>query len=601
MNNTAGPPPHMVTGAATLTAAFARTVRERPEAVALRAYNSGRELTWRDYGEQACRVAAGLRRAGLRRGARVALMMRNRPMFHVVDMGVLLAGGTPFSVYNSSSSQQLSYLLHNAGAQIVVVEDVEFLDRVLAARAELPALRRIVTLEKIPGVEWLGDLMAVEPLELEPAAAAITPSELATVIYTSGTTGDPKGVMLTHANLIAGVEGYTQVLGHQLTGMRTVSALPMAHIAERNATHYYHVCMGSHVTTCDDISTLGAAISDVHPHWLFGTPRLWLRYQSAIEARLDAEPELRRAVEEARALARQLRQCRATRQPLPPGLASGWDRARARTLEPLLAHFGLDELRIANSGASPMPGHTTEFFLDLGVPLSDVYGQSEAAGSITWDPHDIVPGTSGKPLPGLRVRSTLDGEVVLKGAALFAGYLGDPAATRKAFDRDGWFHTGDIGQFTGRGHLRILDRKKELIVTTGGKNISPAFVESTLTEHPLIAHAVAIGDGRAHLTALLVLDPDTAPAWADQRGLPTDVRELSSHADLLAEIAPAVDAANARLNAAEQIRSHAIVGDTWAPDTELLTPTGKLKRRGIHARYAAEIDAMYATRGAYLG
>lgn len=586
---TAGPEPTL---APTLTAAFADTVHRLADVEALRTADGSLSMTWRQYAERACRVAGGLRGLGLERGDRVALMLRNRPEFHVVDTALLLAGGIPFSVYNSSSPDQLRYLLRHAGARMVVVEDDEFLERVRGVRADLPALRHLVSIERLAGATALDELLAADPMDLDTAVASVSPSDAATVIYTSGTTADPKAVVLSHTNLLTGARDYARVLGRSLTGMRTVSALPMAHIAERNATHYYHLTMGTHVTTCPDISALGAVVAEVHPEWLFGTPRLWQKYRTAIQSGADRRPGGREAWEEACSVGRRVRALGQLGEPVGAELAESWQRVRAQVVLPALAPLGLDQLRIANSGAAPMPAGTSAFFLDLGLPLSDVYGQSEAGGTISWDPHEIVSGTSGRPLPGMRVKIAPDGEILLKGPAVFDGYLDDPAATAAAFDRDGWFRTGDVGQFTGHGQLRILDRKKEIIVTSGGKNISPALVESLLGEHPLVGHAVAIGEGRPHLTALIVPDPDALRSWA--AGYRLTERAARTDPRLATEIAAAVARANSRLNAAEQVRRHTVLTDTWTPDGELLTPTAKLKRRAILARYAAQIEELYA-------
>jgi long-chain acyl-CoA synthetase len=585
----------MTSGAATIPGAFVATVTEHAAEASLASFSTRRELTWARYADQACRVASGLAALGLPRGARVALMMRNRPEFHVLDMGVLLAGGTPFSIYNSSPAAQVRYLLGHAGAQLVVVEDQVFLDRVLAVRGDLPRLRHIVTVDEIAGsgLDCLADLLGSDPVDLASAAALVRPGDLATIIYTSGTTGDPKGVTLSHTNLLGGVEGYVRALGYPLTGMRTVSALPMAHIAERNATHYFHACMGSHVTDCDDFSRFGAAIASVHPEWLFGTPRLWEKYQAGIEARLAADPALGADLARAREVGRAVQRCRAEGIEVPGALRERWERERSGVVEPLLAPLGLDALRIANSGAAPMPEHTAAFWLELGVPLSDVYGQSEASGTVTWEPHRIVLGTSGRPLPGIEITLAEDGEVLLRGPLVFSGYLDDPARTEEAFDPDGWFRTGDIGRFDALGNLTIVDRKKELIVTSGGKNISPALLESALKESTLIGQACVVGDGRSMITALLVLDPETAPVWARERGLPTVLGELVKTPELLARIEADVAHTNQRFNAVERIRHCTVLADAWLPDSDLLTPTAKLKRRGITARYGAEIEAMY--------
>jgi long-chain acyl-CoA synthetase len=587
-------------GSRTIAAAFAATARARPDQEAIRSFTTGRSLTWASYADAACRVAAGLRDLGLARGDRVALMMRNRPDFHYVDMGVMLAGGTAFSIYNSSAPAQIEYLLRHAEARFAVVEDAGFASRVDAVRGGLPGLRQVFTVEDVAGLTPVSSLLAAAPLGLEAAAAAVRPEDLATVIYTSGTTGEPKGVMLNHVNLLGGITGFERVVGFPLTGMRTVSGLPFAHIAERNATHYFHACMGSHVTDCEDFARFGEAIAHVHPEWLFGTPRLWEKFQSAISARAASAPEVAASLGAARDVGRQVYSLRSVGAPVPDDLARRWADARTDVIEPLLAPLGLDALRIANSGAAPMPHHTAAFWVEVGVPLADVYGLSEVAGTATVEPQRIVIGTAGRALPGLELRlepvpeGSSEGEVLLRGPIVFTGYLDDPERTAEVLDADGWFRTGDIGTVDADGYLRIVDRKKELIVTSGGKNIAPALIEAALKESPLIGLACAIGEGRPSMTALLVLDPEYAPAWAREHGLPTDLPSLAREPALLAAVDTAVERANERFNAVERVRRHTVLGDAWLPDTDVLTPTAKLKRRGVAARYASEIEAMYA-------
>ncbi|HTK66111.1 MAG TPA: AMP-binding protein [Pseudonocardia sp.] len=612
-------------GSRTIAAAFAATARARPDQEAIRSFTTGATLTWASYADKACRVATALRGLGLRRGDRVALMMRNRPEFHYVDMGVMLAGGTAFSIYNSSAPAQIEYLLRHADARIAIVEDAGFAARVDEVRSSLPHLDHVFTVEDVAGVPGISELLSAAPLDLEAAAAEVRPDDLATIIYTSGTTGDPKGVMLNHVNLLGGIDGFEAVVGFPLTGMRTVSGLPFAHIAERNATHYFHVCMGSHVTDCEDFNRFGEAIAAVHPEWLFGTPRLWEKFQAAIDTRASGALDVAVALAGARDVGREVHKLRSAGAGLPDDLAKRWADARAEVLEPLLAPLGLDALRIANSGAAPMPHHTATFWVEVGVPLADVYGLSEVAGTATVEPQRIVIGTAGRALPGLELRlvdpdSGADvasqptgelrdpvgelrdavgelrdaaGEVLLRGPIVFTGYLDDPVRTAEVLDADGWFHTGDIGTVDADGYLRIVDRKKELIVTSGGKNIAPALIEAALKESPLIGLACAIGEGRPSMTALVMLDPEYAPAWARERGLPTELPSLAREPALLAEVDAAVARANERFNAVERVRRHTVVGDVWLPDTDVLTPTAKLKRRGVAARYAAEIDAMY--------
>ena len=612
-------------GSRTIAAAFAATARARPDQEAVRSFTTGRALTWSSYADAACRVAAALQDLGLARGDRVALMMRNRPDFHYVDMGVMLAGGTAFSTYNSSAPAQIEYLLRHADARIAIVEDAGFAYRVDEVRGSLPRLGHLFTVDEVAGLPGVSSLLTASPLSLEDAAAEVRPDDLATIIYTSGTTGDPKGVMLNHVNLLGGIAGFEAVVGFPLTGMRTVSGLPFAHIAERNATHYFHACMGSHVTDCEDFARFGEAIAAVHPEWLFGTPRLWEKFQAAIDTRVSSAPSGAADLAVAREVGREVYSLRSVGADVPDSLARRWADARADVIEPLLAPLGLDALRIANSGAAPMPQHTAAFWVEVGVPLADVYGLSEVAGTATVEPRRIVIGTAGRALPGLELRlvhpdtgaevaaqaagelraaagespatagelRAAEGEVLLRGPIVFTGYLDDPVRTAEVLDADGWFHTGDIGTVDADGYLRIVDRKKELIVTSGGKNIAPALIEAALKESPLIGLACAIGEGRPSMTAILMLDPEYAPAWAREQGLPTALPSLAREPMLLKAVDAAVAYANQRFNAVERVRRYTVVGDTWLPDTDVLTPTAKLKRRGVAARYASEIDEMY--------
>ena len=598
----------------TFTGAFAARVAATPDAVALRAGPSGDapHWTWARYADEASRLAAAFRDLGLQRGDRVALMVRNRPEFHIADMAVALAGGTPVSIYNSSPPERIGYVLHHARARLAVVED-GFGERFTAARHRHPGLRAVIGVGD-GGDHALADLLTAAPLDLEAAAAGVSPDDLLTVIYTSGTTGDPKGVMLTHANLTFAVQTYATVLGRSLQGLRQVSYLPMAHIAERMATHYFPIAEGSVVTTCAELADLVPTMVAVQPEWFFSAPRLWEKLRAGIEATAAAEPGGAAALDEARRLgwqvflaardgggpsaapAREREDARAGGEP-SAALAAEWDAARAGVVAPLLRRFGLGGVLIALTGAAPMPAHTSEFFLSLGVPLSEVWGMSETAGLGTWSPHRIVPGTVGRPTPGIDVHLGADDEILVRGPCVFAGYLDDPDRTAAVLDADGWLHTGDVGRFDEDGNLRIVDRIKDLIVPSSGHNVSPAQLEARLKQCPLVGQACVVGDGRPHVAALVVPDPDAAGVWAASHGQAgASMADLAATADFRAEIAAFVDALNRELPPAERIAAFEIVAEEWLPDSDVLTPTAKLKRRAISRRYAGVIDRLYHDR-----
>lgn len=589
----------------TITAAFATRVAAQADDVALRA-GAGDDapgLTWSEYADQACGSAAGLRALGLQRGERVALMVRNRPEFHVADMAILLAGGTPVSIYNSSPPDRIAYVVNHAEARIAVVEDV-FAERFAAARSEAPKLEHVVWVAgATDGAGTFTDLVAADPLDLASAAGEVSPEDLLTIIYTSGTTGDPKGVMLSHRNLCFAVDTYSNVLGRSLQGLRQVSFLPMAHIAERMATHYFHIAEGSVVTTCDDLTALVPTMARVQPEWFFSAPRLWEKLQGAIEAMASADPAAAKGFAEARRLGWEVFLAERDGDGPGPDVAAEWEAARREHVLPLLTKVGLGGVIIALTGAAPIPRHTSEFFLSMGVPLSEVWGMSETAGLGTWSPHHIVPGSVGKPVPGVELRlgppgeggvPEGEGEIQVRGPFVFSGYLKDPERTAEALDAEGWLHTGDVGRFDEDGNLSIVDRIKDILVPSSGHNVSPAQLEARLKECPLVGQACVVGDGRAHVAALLVPDPEMARAWATAHGAEgASLADLAAHPEFRAEIGAFVDALNQGVPAAERIVAFEVLGEEWMPDSEVLTPTAKLKRRAVNQRYAGVIDTLY--------
>jgi long-subunit acyl-CoA synthetase (AMP-forming) len=562
----------------TVPSRFLQTVRARPDAVALRAKDGEgwREMTFAEYADAAGRVAGGLQELGVGRGDRVVLMMRNRPEFYVADMGALLVGATPISIYNSSAPEQVQYLAGHCEAKAAIVEDVGFLERFLKVRSELPALEHIVVMEDPEGVapddvgSW-DALLASRPVDLDGASTVAQPSDLATVIYTSGTTGPPKGVMLDHANIVWTAESLRMTLAHVAAeGRRLVSYLPMAHIAERMTSHYQQALLGYEVTTCPEASEIAAYLSQVRPEIFFGVPRIWEKVYAAVQVVVSSDPKQKEAFGRA--------------------LETGDD----TVLRPVRELLGFDQTITAISGAAPIPLEIFQFFCSLGVPLAEIYGLSECSGPMTFDAVEIRPGTVGRALPGCEVKLAEDGEVICRGGNVFRGYLNDPAKTADALDADGWLHSGDIGEIDDDGYLKIVDRKKELIITAGGKNISPANLEAALKSFPLIGQACVIGDGRPFVSALLVLDPEVAPAWAKQRGIDgASLAELAEHPDMRTEIEQSVADANKRFSNVERVKKFALLGEEWLPDSEELTPTMKLKRRGIHTKYADVIDELY--------
>jgi long-chain acyl-CoA synthetase len=586
----------------TVPSRFLTTAAEQSGQVALRWKTEDGgwgELTYAGYADLVARVTSGLQALGVGRGDRVVLMMRNRPEFHVVDLAVSMLGATPISIYNSSSPEQVQYLASHCGATVAVAEDLGFLERFLKVRSELPDLRSIVVLEDPDGmapedVVRYDTLLAAEPADLDALARAVKPEDLATVIYTSGTTGPPKGVMLSHSNICWTIESYMPLLQIEPVGFRVVSYLPMAHIAERMSSHYLGLAGGYEVTTCPNPGDIAAYAREVHPQIMFGVPRVWEKIYAGVQGALAADAERKAKFDEAVAAAIPLR-LKATRSPLTDEEQQTLDFLDEVAFKGVRELIGLDQLTFAVSGAAPIPPEMLEWFVGIGIPMSEIYGMSENTGPLTWDPYEIKPGTVGRAMPGSEVQLAEDGEVIARGGHVFQGYLNDPGKTADALDEDGWLHTGDIGEMDDEGFLRIVDRKKELIITAGGKNISPANLEAALKMIPLVGQACAIGDKRPFVSALVVLDTDVAPAWASQRGIDaTDLASMAEHPEVVAEVEQALAQVMSQFNNAERVKKVRILAEEWQPDSEELTPTSKLKRRGIHAKYEAEIEAIYS-------
>jgi long-chain acyl-CoA synthetase len=594
-------------GDLTITQAFLRTVEEHGDQVALRWRNdddSWGEWTYDDYGERVAQVTAGLAALGVGHGDRVVLMMRNIPQFHIVDMACLMLAATPVSIYNSSSPDQIEYLVNHCEATLAVLEDETFLGRFLEVRDQLPGLGTIVVLgvedgSTLPdGVLPHGVLHAHGSVDLAEAAQAAKPDDLATLIYTSGTTGPPKAVMIDHRNVSWEVESLGLLIEEHptidsLVGMRGISYLPMAHIAERATGHYQPAYRGIEVTTCPDPTAIAQYLGAVKPHIFFGVPRVWEKIYAGVNAALAADPERKQQFDDGVAAAIPLA------EKIDWGTASEEEQGTWDFLQAVFAQVrglvGLDECLVAITGAAPIPADLLRWYRALGIPLSEVYGMSENTGAMTWRAIKVKPGTVGPAVPGCEVKLADDGEIVCRGGNVFRGYLKDPEKTAEALDGEGWLHSGDIGEVDADGYFKIVDRKKELIITAGGKNISPANLEASLKMIPLVGQACAIGDARPFVSALVVLDPDVAPAWATAQGIEfSSLADLAQHPDVVAAVEAALPEAMADFNNAEKVKKVKVLGEEWLPDSDLLTPTMKLKRRGIHTRYEKEIEALYA-------
>jgi long-chain acyl-CoA synthetase len=583
---------------------FLDLVAANPDLPALHSMKAGSPGEWNmwtlsEMAANVARTAAGLQAQGVHPGERILLMMRNRPDFHWLDLGAQFARATPVSIYNSSSPEEIQYLASHAEAEIAIVEDAGFLERLLKVRDELPMLQRIYVIEPVEnglpdGVYPIDELMSHGSADLAQLAANTEPADIATLIYTSGTTGPPKGVMISQYNVVYTVEQLRLCIDFDnFVGKRAVSYLPMAHIAERMMSHYQGLILGYSVYCCPDPNQVAQYLGLVHPQIVFGVPRVWEKVYNGVRAALSADAERKAKFDEgvtaALAIKAAERDGTATQEQLDT-----WSFLDAVAFTMVRGLVGLDQVEVAVTGAAPIPREVLEWFNAIGVPLSEIYGMSESSGPMTWSPKRNKPGSVGQVIPGAEVAIADDGEVIFRGGNVFQGYLKMEDKTAETII-DGWLHSGDIGELDDEGYLKIVDRKKELIITSGGKNISPANLEAALKTIPLIGQAAAIGDARKFCSAILVLDPEAAGVWARSNGREgASLLELAADPDVIAEVQAGVDEVNKQFAQVEQIKKFTLVGQEWLPDSDMLTPTSKLKRRGVNARYAAEIEAMYA-------
>jgi long-chain acyl-CoA synthetase len=556
----------------TLCAAFQRTATEWSDEVALRMAGDQAGITWREYAERVRRLAEGLSSLGLRRGDALALLLTNRVEFHLLDAAALHLGAVPFSIYTTSSPEQIEFVLRDSGARFAVTEEalLDRLEQALGGETSLDHLLMVDGLDELERRRSPG-------FDFDATWRAVGSDDLLTLIYTSGTTGPPKGVELTHRNLLAAWRGMHAAWDLPHPGGSTVSYLPSAHVADRFSSHYAAMLFGQSVTCCPDPRQVGRLLPEARPTLFASVPRIWQKLKAGVEPAVPAwalEAGLQAVALEQRG------------EPVPDELRAERERADRLVFAGIRERIGLDRCEVAVCAAAPVPAEVLEFFHAIGVPILEVYGLSETCAVATANPPGRPRiGTVGRPIPGVELRLADDGEVLLRGESLMRGYRKRPDKTVEAIDAEGWLHTGDVGVLDADGYLRIVDRKKELIINAAGKNMSPANIETALkAASPLIGHACVIGDARPYNVALLTPDAEAAGAF------------VASHGEdaLRAEVAAAVERANARLSRVEQIKRHLLLDEDWTPGGVELTPTMKLRRRGIEERYAREIEELYA-------
>ncbi|MFD6549392.1 AMP-dependent synthetase/ligase [Streptomyces sp. NPDC058398] len=558
-------------------------------------------LTWAEIHERTRSLAAGYRALGVGRGDHVLMMMANRPEHWLSDLALVRLGAVPVSVYGTAAPEQITHIARNCRARLAVVEGAAQVAvwEPLLADAGTP-LERLVVVE--PDAQdghfpYEGLLREPVPERFAKELDGARPEDPLTVVYTSGTTGEPKGVVLTHRQVMANalaLDAVVELPPH----VDHICYLPFAHIAERMLGIYLPCHRASHVRLCADPTRVGEVVRKARPAQFFGVPRIWEKLSAAVGAILSLMPAEQRAViDRAFEVAREHVAYRERGETPPAELEERYLRAREDVLLPMLAAGGLDRVTWSASASAPMPIDVVRFWAGFGIVIMDAWGLTETAGVATANSPKtgFRLGSVGRPVESVEIRVAEDGEILVRGPSVFSGYLRPDGSVRSAVDADGWLATGDIGRIDEDGYLWLTDRKKEMIITSTGKNVSPALVENALKEHPLIGQAMVHGDRRSYLVALLVLDAEAAPAWAAANGVEADggPAGLAEHPAVRAEVDRAVAAANTRLNRTEQVKRYELLSREWGPATGELTPSLKMRRRVIRDKYADELSGLY--------
>ncbi|MGW7298405.1 AMP-dependent synthetase/ligase [Streptomyces sp. NPDC054829] len=558
-------------------------------------------LSWAEVRERTRTLAAGYRALGVRPGDHVLMMMSNRPEHWLSDLALVRLGAVPVSVYGTSAPEQIIHIARNCRARLAVVEGSAQVAvwEPLLTDGDTPLERLVVAETGAEGghTPYAGLLRPEVPEGFDGELDRARPQDPLTVVYTSGTTGEPKGVVLTHrvvlSNALA-LDAVVELPPH----VEHICYLPFAHIAERMLGIYLPCHRASHVYLCPDPTRVGEVVRKVRPAQFFGVPRIWEKLAAAVRAVLSLMPAEQMAViEEAFEVAREHVGYRERGETPPAEVEERYARAREEVLRPMLAAGGLDRVEWSASASAPMSADVVRFWAGFGIVIMDAWGLTETTGVATSNSPKtgFRLGSVGRPVKSVEIRVAEDGEIMVRGTSVFSGYLRPDGSVTSAVDDDGWLATGDIGRIDEDGYLWLTDRKKEMIITSTGKNVSPALVENALKEHPLIGQAMVHGDNRSYLVALLVLDPEAAPAWAAAHGIETEkgLSGLVDHPGVRAEVDRAVAAANSRLNRTEQVKRYELLAEEWGPATGELTPSLKMRRRVIRDKYAAELTRLY--------
>ena len=589
---------------------FRRQAAKYGERVALRKKYLGRwhEISWREYGQRVREVALGLIALGLRRGERVSVIAENRPEWLYSDLGIMAAGGITVGIYTTNSTEECQYIVNHSESRFHIAEDEGQLEKALKARDQLPFLEKIIVIDT-EGLRKFHDPMvisfdqllatgreydAAHPDRFERELQEGQPRDIAILVYTSGTTGPPKGAMLSHETILF-TTTMVDAVGPIYESDEVISYLPLSHIAERLLTTFGQIRYGYTVNFAENLDTFPHNLREVSPQIFFAPPRVWEKFYSLIILRMERATWFKRKVYRAAlAIGARVAEHRLSRGVVPPSLRLLKGLVELAVFRKLKKHLGLDRARYVASGAAPISPSLLEFFHGIGIPMGEIYGQTENCGPATAHLGDRIKlGTVGQAIPGCEVKLADDGEILLRGRNIFQGYFKDPLATEEAL-REGWLHTGDVGEMDPDGYLKLTDRKKDLIITAGGKNIAPQVIENQLKLSPFIADAVVTGDGRKYLTALIVVDEENVSSFAQEHRLPfTTFSDLSKKPEVYKLISREVERVNTTLSQVARVKKLVILDKQLDPEDGDVSPTMKVKRKAICERYKDLIEAMY--------
>ncbi len=601
-----------VDGCDTVPKLFWAKAQQRGDAVAMREKEFGlwNPITWKEYGERSKLAGLGLKSLGLNRGDVVSIISENLPEWLYTDMGTLGVGGVTNGIYTTNSAKQVEYIVNDSRTKFFFAEDEEQLDKILLSRANCPLLAKIIVFDmegllhfKDPQVISFDELLRLggeyersDPGLWQRELTLASPNDLAVLIYTSGTTGPPKGAMISHRNIIFHIAS-AEVFCESVPGDELLSFLPLCHIAERKFSVFYPLRTGAVINLIESLDAVLENAREVSPTWFFAVPRIWEKFYSDVTIKMsDATVVGKLAYNAAIGIGKARARRSLAGEKIPAYLNVAFWLADKLVLHNIKVYLGLRRTRILGTGAAPISPDLIGWYHALGLDMREIYGQTENTGISTVMPRRKKLGTVGTPLPGTQITLSLQNEILVRGPHVFLGYLNNEAKTAETIV-DGWLHTGDVGEIDDEDYVRITDRMKDIIVTSGGKNITPSEIENQLKFSPFIADAVVIGDKRKYLSCLIMIDHDNVVKYAQDRAVPfTNYASLCAAKEVRSLIEAEISKVNKNLARVETVKRFALIDQLLTAEDDELTPTMKLKRKFVNEKYKALIDAMYEER-----